>query len=351
MKTRFRLIRRGVRSNAFYCVDTKTGKRASLQTGSMDEARQIIQAKNQAERQPFINLQIARAYLTASDPAISTRTWQTVMEEVCKSKRGETQSRWLAAIKDKAFESIRNQPVLGTTAEQFLRVLETGKIATNIFLRRLHNFALDMNWLPCPIIPRRRWPAVRYKIKRAITRDEHEQIIEREKNPELNSFYQLCWHLGGSQSDMATLTAEDIDWQVGTISFSRKKTGTPVIVFLGEEVQRLLKTLPSFGHLFPRQAELHERHRSKLFHRRCQLLGITGISLHSYRYAWAERAKVAGYPERFAQQALGHSSKAVHRAYAKQAQVLLPSLEEYEKRAKAGNLITVVQPEAAASAA
>ena len=62
MKTRYRLIRRGIRSGAFYCVDTKTGKRTSLQTGSEDEARQVIQAKNQAERQPFINLQIARAY-------------------------------------------------------------------------------------------------------------------------------------------------------------------------------------------------------------------------------------------------------------------------------------------------
>ena len=61
-------------------------------------------------------------------------------------------------------------------------------------------------------------------------------------------------------------------------------------------------------------------------------LGIHGVSLHSYRYAWAERAKTAGYPERFAQLALGHNSKAVHRAYAKKAQVTLPPLEEYEQK-------------------
>jgi DUF2075 family protein len=29
MKTRYRLIRRGIRGNAFYCVDTQTGKRTS----------------------------------------------------------------------------------------------------------------------------------------------------------------------------------------------------------------------------------------------------------------------------------------------------------------------------------
>jgi integrase len=106
------------------------------------------------------------------------------------------------------------------------------------------------------------------------------------------------------------------------------KTGTPVIVFLGEKVQQLLKTLPTFGHLFPRQAGLHEKHHAKQFRKRCDTLGIKGISFHSYRYAWAERAKIAGYPERFAQQALGHSSKAVHRAYAKKAQVTLPPLEQ-----------------------
>jgi hypothetical protein len=55
--------------------------------------------------------------------------------------------------------------------------------------------------------------------------------------------------------------------------------------------------------------------------------------LHSYRYAWAERAKICGYPERFAQLALGHNSKAVHRAYAKRALMKIPSLEEFEEQA------------------
>lgn len=55
------------------------------------------------------------------------------------------------------------------------------------------------------------------------------------------------------------------------------------------------------------------------------------ILIVMHRYAWAERAKVAGYPERFAQMALGHNSKAVHRAYARNAQVVLPPLEDYER--------------------
>jgi hypothetical protein len=40
-------------------------------------------------------------------------------------------------------------------------------------------------------------------------------------------------------------------------------------------------------------------------------------------------------PERFAQAALGHNSKAIHRAYAKKAIIVAPSLEEYETKAAA----------------
>jgi hypothetical protein len=52
MKTRFRLIHRGERDNKFYCVDSETGKRFSLQTKDRDAAEQIVLAKNQALRQP-----------------------------------------------------------------------------------------------------------------------------------------------------------------------------------------------------------------------------------------------------------------------------------------------------------
>ena len=47
--------------------------------------------------------------------------------------------------------------------------------------------------------------------------------------------------------------------------------------------------------------------------------------------AGCERALKCGFPERFAQQALGHKSKAVHRAYAKHAEVTVPSLADWEK--------------------
>jgi hypothetical protein len=45
----------------------------------------------------------------------------------------------------------------------------------------------------------------------------------------------------------------------------------------------------------------------------------------------APNAPKVGYPERFAQQALGHNSKAVHHAYSKHADVTVPSLDDWEK--------------------
>jgi hypothetical protein len=62
----------------------------------------------------------------------------------------------------------------------FFKVLATGKTATNVYLRRIHNFALGMDWLLKPVIPRRVWPKVVYGQKRGITLDEHQRIIARE---------------------------------------------------------------------------------------------------------------------------------------------------------------------------
>lgn len=328
MKNRYRMFLRGT---VFWCQDNETGKQESLQTKEKKTAERILNAKNEAVRQPIINLQIARAYLIVGDPAVSTRTWQFVMDEILKLKEGETERRWKVAIADKAFAKLRKQTLLETRAEDFLGALEHGKVSTNVYLRRIHNFALGMNWIPVPVIPVKQWPPVRHKEKRAVTVAEHEAIISRETNPERKAFYQLAWHLGASQSDIAFLEAQDIDWDQRIITYARKKTGQVAFVRFGADVESVLKSLPQSGPLFPYLRTVRAGDRATEFKQRCTGLNIYGISLHSYRYAWAERARKVGYPERFAQEALGHQSRAVHRAYAKRAKVVVPPLEAYEK--------------------
>ncbi len=328
-----------LRGTVFWCQDNETGKQETLRTKDRATAERLFAAKNEAHQQPIINLQIARAYLLVGDPQIATRTWQFVMEEIVKLKHDETQRRWLVAIKDKAFDGLRDLPLLETRAEQFLRALEQGKVSTNVFLRRIHNFALAMNWLPVPVIPRKQWPDIRHKEKRAITLEEHRAIVARETNPERRAFYELAWHIGASQSDIAFLEAENIDWENRVISYARKKTGQVAFIRFGEEVDRILRELPASGNLFPYLRRVRAGDRATEFKQRCDGLGIKGVSLHSYRYAWAERARKCGYPERFAQEALGHQSRAVHRAYSKKAKVIIPPLESYESGGKTVKLL------------
>lgn len=258
------------------------------------------------------------------------------MEALTNTKQGANQERWQRVAKDRSLVSLLDRIIIETQGEQLLRVLQGGTVSTNVYLRRLHNFCLDMSWLPWPLLPKRQWPAVRYGDKRAITAEEHSQIITREKNAERKAFYQLAWHLGASQSDLAHLQAEDVDWSTRIISFVRMKLRhrnlTPPQVRFGKEVEEILANLPKSGPLFPYLITVRPGDRATEFKQRCAGLGIEGVTLHSYRYAWAERAKASGYPERFAQISLGHNSKAWARAYSKKAQVILPPLEEYERK-------------------
>ncbi len=335
MKQTFGLVRRpwGV----FYLKNKITGVQRSLKTNDKHEAQRILQAHNETKNQPHFNLSLARVYLNGADPKLATRTWQEVMEHIVTKKKDETQRRWETAIKDKNFDCIRNLPVAETRPEHFDRALADCKVSTNVYLRRIHNHALGMEWLLKSVIPRLQWPKPVFKDKRAITPEEHAAIIQREQNAERRDFYELLWLTGAAQSDGACLLAEDINWNIRTICFTRKKlksrgtTIKPTLFRFSAEIETILKRRPATGPLFPYLRTVRANDRATEFRQRCDGLKISGVSLHSYRYAWAERALKCGYPERFAQQALGHNSKAVHHAYSKHAEVTVPSLDDWEK--------------------
>ena len=105
----------------------------------------------------------------------------------------------------------------------------------------------------------------------------------------------------------------------------------PARLTMGRVLRELLMSLPTFGDLFLTIEKSGSNARSTEFSRRCRIAGVEGVSLHSYRHSWAQRAKSCGYPQRFAQEALGQSSQAIHDAYAKGAEVICPALDEYEK--------------------
>lgn len=337
MNPRYRMYRRS-QTGRYYVKDARTGRAHSLKTRDKTEASRRVAAMNESVLLPEVNRQIGVAYIAASDPSMAERTWQDVFDEFCKHGKAITRERKLRGLKSKPFDLIRRQKVIETTSADFLRVLERGGTSTNMFLRKVHNFALELDWLPKRILSRRVWPKVVHHKKRAITREEHEAIIKREPNDERRLYYELLWETGASQTDAANLTVACVHWREGVVVIHRRKIErhepVPARVVIGQRLASILRQLPTEGDLFPYLRTVRCGDRATEFAQRCRGLGIQGITLHCYRYAWAQRAMACGYPERFAMSNLGHGSKAVHRAYAGGADMTIPSLESYEQQAE-----------------
>jgi D-psicose/D-tagatose/L-ribulose 3-epimerase len=67
------------------------------------------------------------------------------------------------------------------------------------------------------------------------------------------------------------LHAEDVDWEMKAIGFSRMKTGSVVQLHFGETLGNILNDLPGEGFLLPRIAPMKESDRAKAFMRRCDV--------------------------------------------------------------------------------
>jgi integrase len=58
----------------------------------------------------------------------------------------------------------------------------------------------------------RKGGSLRYKRTiKPLTLEKHQRIIAAEVSPERKTLYQLCWHLGASQGDIANLKGEEVD--------------------------------------------------------------------------------------------------------------------------------------------
>ena len=259
------------------------------------------------------------------------------MQNIVEGYQGETLRRWEKFMRSEPLSKIRKLPLVHTHGEHFLEVFRHPKagVSTNKFLRILHNRALDLGWLLNPVLPKRAWPKFRYQSRRGITLLEHQKLVEAEHDPEYKLYYQFLWETGGSQTDIAGLHWSNIDREQRHLSYERKKLegrgfcGAALVI--GESLQRILDQLPQEGWLFPSIRIRREVDRASRFRKVRIRAGVEDVTLHGYRYAWAERAMSAGMPEREAMAHLGHNSRAIHQAYARKANVLTMPLEHYEK--------------------
>lgn len=338
MQPKFRLYCRSNRSSGtFYAQDSATGARTSLGTKDRAEAEKLLQAKNEAHAQPSLSRELAKVYMHAQDPQFGQRTWADVAKLIDAAYEGSTKDRFAKFIRSAPVRPLLDRRLAETCSSDFLAVFAHPKagVSTNVQLRILHNRALDLEWILRPVLSKRAWPKVKYGFRQGITREQHEALLAATPSKEYRLFFELLWLTGGSQTDIASLQTDDIDWAARRLYYSRQKLlskgkGNACLV-IGSALEAVLRQLPNEGPLFPQLSQLGEKQRGSYFWKRRVIAELpAGIVLHSYRYAWAERAQTAGMPEREAMAHLGHGSKAIHRAYARSAERVTMPLEWYE---------------------
>ena len=204
---------------------------------------------------------------------------------------------------------------------------------TQIYLSALQQLALDLGVRSHVVLPKKMFPKKTKVAKRSVTLEEHRRLCLNLRSESWSSYLELLWETGAAQGDAATFRIENLEQDV--LTYHRHKTSSRAALRLSAKTVRLMVRLTRGrrkGFFLPAIERQESKDRAAIFARLCRRNHIEGITLHSYRYAWAERAFQAGMPERLAMVALGHNSSAIRRVYAKGAAIVAPSLETYTKK-------------------
>jgi len=272
---------------------------------------------------------------TTTNANINTVTWDTLISTFIQTGCAATRDRKLRELSNKRWDKLKQLPIAATTGCDFLGLLNNGGTKTKVYLGTLQNLALEMGLLTHPVLPKRLWPKLPKRPVRAITEKEHRRLRSNLSTFRWKTFLDILWETGAAQSDAANFRIEQLSG--GVITYQRCKTGVRAAQAVSPELQLALQGVAAgrtSGYFLPSIQRMDSKDRATIFRRKCLQLGISGVTLHSYRYAWAERAFELEMPERLAMVALGHNSAAIHRAYAKNAKLVCPSLAEYRNQNK-----------------
>jgi integrase len=258
---------------------------------------------------------------------MNTVTWDNLICTFIQTGCAATVERKLRELGNKRWDKLKNTPIQATTGTDLLELLKAGGTKTYVYLGTLQKLAIEVGLLPLPILPKRMWPKPAKSERRAITEEEHRRLGSNLGTTRWKTFLEILWETGAAQSDAANFRIEELAG--GVVTYNRMKTGVRAAQELSPELQKMLASVAAgrtSGYFLPSIQRMDSKDRATIFRRKCHTLGIKGVTLHSYRYAWAERAFSAGMPERLAMVALGHNSAAIHRVYAKNAKVVAPSI-------------------------
>jgi len=259
------------------------------------------------------------------------QTWDRLISIYASTGKAPTKQRKLHEFSKKRWNKLKQTRIDNTTGTDFLELMEAGGQMTQQYLASLQSLAIELGIRSHVVLPKKYWPKIVRKPKRGITEEEHRRLQSNIHSIRWRIYLEILWETGAAQSDAASFQIELLGQN--EIIYNRMKTGQRAAQAISPELRRLLDSAIAgrkSGFILPNIQRLHSKDRASIFRRACKRLGIEGVTLHSYRYAWAERAFELGMPERLAMVALGHNSSAIHRVYAKGAKVVAPSLSSYK---------------------
>lgn len=257
-------------------------------------------------------------------------TWDNLIVLFCAHGKESTQQRKQHEFSQSRWDLLKRMPVSQTVGTDFLRLMQQGGQMTQVYLAALQTLAVDIGARTHLVLPKKHWPKIKHVKKRAITETEHRMLRSNLLSWRWRLFLDILWETGAAQSDAASFRIESLRNNI--LQYHRQKTGQRAALRVSDALLKQLEGAASGrteGYFLPSIQQMGAKDRASIFRRACNRTGITGVTLHSYRYAWAERAFEAGVPERLAMIALGHNSAAIHRAYAKNAKVVAPCLSAY----------------------
>jgi hypothetical protein len=62
-------------------------------------------------------------------------------------------------MQSRAFDGLRRKKLMETSAEDFLAILNGGKVSVAHYLKRLHNLVVNLGWLAHPVLVPALWPS------------------------------------------------------------------------------------------------------------------------------------------------------------------------------------------------
>jgi integrase len=143
---------------------------------------------------------------------------------------------------------------------------------------------------------------------------------------ELRPLLAFLWHTGCRPSEAYRLTANDVDWLSGTITFRKHKTarrskGKPRVVYLSPAAREVLEQQrakhPAPELLFPNRAgnPWTEKVLAKALWRLSKRVGHR-VTAYGFRHGYATRALEKGIPDTHVAALLGHgSTRMIHAHY------------------------------------